>query len=82
MVFLDNSSINAYLDLDLLEVYTMTTPPDLLSDGERNFKTKAEAVLDAIREGEVGTDVTIFNEDMSVFCILTIKCKEHPEKAR
>ena len=41
--------------------------------------TKAEAILDAIREGEVGSDIIINNDDMSVFCILTIKCKEHPE---
>lgn len=47
---------------------------------ERDSMNKAEAILDAIRKGEVGSDITIFNEDMSIFCILTIKCKEHPER--
>ena len=44
------------------------------------FKTKAEAILDAIRTTEVGSDIIIQNEDMRIFCILTVKCKEHPEK--
>lgn len=43
-------------------------------------QTKAEAILDAIRQTDVGSDIIIHNEDMSVFCILTVKCKEHPEK--
>ena len=43
-------------------------------------QTKAEAILDAIRQTDVGSDVIIHNEDMSIFCILTVKCKEHPEK--
>lgn len=47
-----------------------------MSDGEL---TKAEAVLDAIRKTDVGSDIIIQNEDMSIFCILTVKCKEHPE---
>ena len=42
-------------------------------------KTKAEAILQAIRTTDVGSDIIIYNEDMSVFCILTVKCKEHPE---
>ena len=46
----------------------------------REHKTKAEAILDAICTTEVGSDIIIHNEDMSVFCILTMKCKEHPEK--
>ncbi len=46
----------------------------------KKIRTKAEAVMDAIRETEVGSDIIIHNEDMSVFCILTVKCKEHPEK--
>ena len=41
--------------------------------------TKAEALLDAVRKTDVGSDVIIQNEDMSIFCILTVKCKEHPE---
>ena len=42
--------------------------------------TKAEALLKAVRETDVGSDIIIHNEDLSVFCILTVKCKEHPEK--
>lgn len=42
--------------------------------------TKAEAILDAIRKTDVGSDVIIHNEDMSIAYILTVKCKEHPEK--
>ena len=43
-------------------------------------KSKAEAILQAIRESDVGSEVIICNEDGSVFCILEIKCKEHSEK--
>lgn len=43
-------------------------------------QTKAGALLDAVRQTDVGSDVIIHNEDMSIFCILTVKCKEHPEK--
>jgi hypothetical protein len=42
--------------------------------------TKAAAILDAIRKTDVGSDIIIQNEDMSIYCILTVKCKEHPEK--
>ena len=42
--------------------------------------TKAEAILDAIRKTDVGSDIIIHNEDMSVAYILGMKCKEHPEK--
>ena len=42
--------------------------------------SKAEAILAAIRKTDVGSDIIIQNEDMSIFCILTVKCKEHPEK--
>ena len=42
-------------------------------------KSKAEAILDAIRNGEVGSDIILHNNDMSIWCILTVKCKEHPE---
>ncbi len=41
--------------------------------------TKAEAILEAIRIVDVGNDIIIQNEDTSIFCILTMKCKEHPE---
>ena len=43
--------------------------------------TKAQAILDAIRQTDVGSDIIIHNGDMSVFCILTVKCKEHPERS-
>ena len=42
-------------------------------------KTKAEAILEAIRTTPVGSDVIIHNSDRSVWCILTVKCKEHKE---
>lgn len=47
---------------------------------KKNPSSKAEAILDAIRKTPVGSDIIIHNEDMSVFCILTVKCKEHPER--
>lgn len=40
---------------------------------------KPEAILDAIRKTEVGSDIILHNNDMSVWCILTVKCKEHEE---
>lgn len=51
----------------------------LVADMDELHNTKAEAILDAIRRTEVGSDIIIQNEDMSIFCILTVKCKEHPE---
>ena len=47
---------------------------------EENKTTKAEAVMDAIRQTDVGSDIIIQNEDMSIAYILTMKCIEHPEK--
>ena len=41
--------------------------------------TKAEALLQAVRDTKVGSDIIIHNSDMSVWCILTVKCKEHRE---
>lgn len=41
--------------------------------------TKPEAILEAIRNTNVGDDIIIHNNDMSVWCILTVKCKEHEE---
>ena len=41
--------------------------------------SKGNAILQAIRECETGNDVIINNDDGSVYCILTVKCKEHPE---
>ena len=40
---------------------------------------KPEAVLRAIKEAEVGDDVFIHNSDGSIYCILTVKAKEHPD---
>ncbi len=42
--------------------------------------TKAEAILQAIRETDVGSDIILHNSDMSVWCILVVKCKEHAEQ--
>ena len=44
--------------------------------------TKASAILQAIRNADVGSDIIVQNEDGSVYCILTVKCKEHPEDSR
>lgn len=40
---------------------------------------KAEAILDAIRKTDVGSDIILHNWDRSIWCILTVKCKEHDE---
>jgi len=40
---------------------------------------KSEAILEAIRKTSVGDDIILHNNDMSIWCILTIKCKEHEE---
>ena len=42
-------------------------------------RTKAEVILEAIRKTEVGSDIILHNNDMSIWCILTVKCKEHKE---
>lgn len=42
-------------------------------------KTKAEAILEAIRKTKVGNDIILHNTDMSIWCILTMICKEHEE---
>lgn len=41
--------------------------------------TKAEAILDAIRKTDVGFDIILHNNDGSIWCILTVKAKEHEE---
>ena len=41
--------------------------------------TKAEVLLQAVRDTKVGSDIIIHNSDMSVWCVLTVKCKEHRE---
>ena len=40
---------------------------------------KSEAVLDAIRKTDVGDDIILHNNDMSIWCILRVICKEHEE---
>ena len=52
----------------------------MTKENEGLFNEKAHAILDAIRKTPVGSDVIIQNEDMSIWCILTVKCKEHPER--
>ena len=42
-------------------------------------KTKPEAILEAIRKTEVGSDIIIHNNDMSIWCILKVIVKEHKE---
>ena len=42
--------------------------------------TKAEAILDAIRKTEVGSDIIVHNgNDKSIWVILRVICKEHRE---
>jgi len=41
--------------------------------------TKPEAILEAIENAEVGSDIIIHNEDMTIRYILTMKCREHDE---
>ena len=50
------------------------------SDGTFNNMIKPKAILEAIRKAEVGSDIIIHNDDMSVWCILTKKCEEHEEE--
>ena len=45
-------------------------------------KTKAEAILEAIRTTEVGNDIILHNNDMSIWCILKVVCKEHEENTQ
>jgi hypothetical protein len=41
--------------------------------------TKPEAILEAIRKTDVGSDIIIQNSDTSIWCILKVICKEHYE---
>ena len=43
------------------------------------IKTKPQAIYEAIQLADVGDEVIIHNDNGSVFCILSIKAKEHPE---
>jgi hypothetical protein len=40
---------------------------------------KGEALLQAIRDTPVGSNVVIHNADMQVWCILKVVAKEHDE---
>jgi hypothetical protein len=40
---------------------------------------KSEAILTAIRNTSVGSDIIIHNNDKSIWCILRVICKEHKE---
>lgn len=40
---------------------------------------KAEAIYQAIQDAEVGSDIVIHNNDGSIWCILTLKTREHEE---
>ena len=40
---------------------------------------KGYAILQAIRNTGVGDNIILHNKDMSVWCILKVICKEHPE---
>jgi len=41
--------------------------------------TKGDAILQGIRDADIGDEITIHNDDMTIFCILKVICKEHPE---
>lgn len=40
---------------------------------------KEQAVLSAIRNADVGSDIIIHNKNMQVWCVLRVICKEHNE---
>ncbi len=44
-----------------------------------NKLSKAEALLQAVRNTSVGSDVIIYNSDMQIWCILRVITKEHNE---
>ncbi len=44
------------------------------------MKCKKEVILEAIRGMDVGNEITILNNDGSVWVILKMICKEHPEQ--
>lgn len=41
---------------------------------------KPEAILEAIRKTDVGSDIILHNSDMSIWCILRVIAKEHQEQ--
>jgi hypothetical protein len=43
------------------------------------MKDKGEAILQAIRTTEVGSNIIIHNNDMGIWCILKVVAKEHDE---
>lgn len=42
--------------------------------------TKPEAILEAVRVTDVGSDIILHNNDGAIWCILKVKCKEHNEE--
>lgn len=44
---------------------------------DESFRTRPEAIIDAIKKSGIGDDVIIHNEDGSINSIVTVKCKEH-----
>lgn len=41
--------------------------------------TKSEAILEAIRRTNVGSDIILHNNEKSIWCILSVVAKEHEE---
>lgn len=41
---------------------------------------KGEAILEAIRRTDVGSEIILHNSDMSIWCVLKVIAKEHPEQ--
>ena len=41
--------------------------------------TKGEALLQAVRDTPVGSNVIIHNSNMQIYCILKVVAKEHEE---
>jgi len=76
----ENTTIDRYLFNYNSRVFATTPPqPWVEGGGKMNLKKKSEAILEAIRKTEVGNDIILHNNDMSIWCILTVKCKEHKE---
>ena len=41
--------------------------------------SKAGTIYGCIKDSSVGDTINIYNEDCSVWCVLKVICKEHPE---
>ena len=44
-----------------------------------DIQKKGEAILNAIRQTDVGSNVIIHNANMSIWCVLKVIAKEHDE---